>query len=81
MEPATTIKPNTLINNRPYYDIVQVADKSQVFRRFEVDKDTKLYFPYLQAGKYSFRITEDRNRNGIFDTGNLPAGVSCEIKS
>ena len=25
MEPATIIKPNTLINNRPYYDIIQVA--------------------------------------------------------
>lgn len=25
METATTIKPNKLINNRPYYDIVQVA--------------------------------------------------------
>lgn len=47
------------------------SDKKQVFRTFNVDKDTKLYFPYLNAGQYTFRITEDRNRNGIFDSGNL----------
>ncbi|MBR0534544.1 MAG: Ig-like domain-containing protein [Bacteroidales bacterium] len=47
------------------------SDMKQVYRKFNTDKDTKLYFPYLNAGKYTFRITEDRNRNGIFDTGNL----------
>ena len=30
-------------------------------------------FPYLKKGKYSIRITEDLNRNGIVDTGNLLA--------
>jgi hypothetical protein len=30
-----------------------------------------LPFPYLKAGKYSIRITEDLNRNGIVDTGIL----------
>lgn len=30
-----------------------------------------LTFPYLKAGKYSIRITEDLNRNGIVDTGIL----------
>ena len=47
------------------------ADKKNVFRKFTVDKDTQLYFPYLAAGEYTFRITEDRNGNGIFDSGNL----------
>ena len=47
------------------------ADKKQVYRTFNVDEDTRLYFPYLKAGQYTFRITEDRNRNGIFDSGNL----------
>ena len=28
-------------------------------------------FPYLKAGKYSIRITEDLNRNDLVDTGNL----------
>ena len=36
------------------------ADKKNVFRKFTVDKDTQLYFPYLAAGEYTFRITEDR---------------------
>ncbi|MBR5735811.1 MAG: Ig-like domain-containing protein [Bacteroidales bacterium] len=47
------------------------SDRKQVFRKFTVDKDTKLYFPYLKEGQYTFRVTEDRNGNGIFDTGNL----------
>lgn len=47
------------------------ADKKNVFRKFTVDKDTQLYFPYLAEGEYTFRITEDRNGNGIFDSGNL----------
>ena len=47
------------------------SDRKQVFRKFTVDKDTKLYFPYLKEGQYTFRVTEDRNGYGIFDTGNL----------
>ena len=30
-----------------------------------------LVFPYVKAGKYSIRFTEDRNENGLVDTGNL----------
>ena len=30
-----------------------------------------MVFPYLRAGKYSIRITEDLNRNGLVDTGDL----------
>ena len=30
-----------------------------------------MVIPYLKAGKYCIRITEDINRNGIVDTGNL----------
>ena len=28
-------------------------------------------FPYLSAGEYSIRITEDKNSNGSLDTGDL----------
>ena len=35
------------------------------------ENDTKLLFPYLKSGRYSVRITEDINKNGIVDTGNL----------
>ena len=45
--------------------------RDKVLRSYIVDKDSTLPFPYLKAGKYSIRITEDVNRNGIVDTGNL----------
>ena len=45
--------------------------KDKVIRTFIIDKDQTLLFPYIKAGKYSIRFTEDVNRNGIVDTGNL----------
>lgn len=45
--------------------------RSEILRSFIVDKDEKLVFPYLKAGKYAVRITEDINRNEIVDTGIL----------
>ena len=45
--------------------------KDKVIRTFIIDKDQALLFPYIKAGKYSIRFTEDVNRNGIVDTGNL----------
>jgi hypothetical protein len=45
--------------------------RDKVIRSFIVEKDQVLTFPYVKAGKYSVRITEDLNRNGVVDTGNL----------
>ena len=45
--------------------------RDKVLRSYRIDKDCTLPFPYLKAGKYSIRITEDVNGNGIVDTGNL----------
>ena len=45
--------------------------RDKVMRSYIIDKDCTLPFPYLKAGKYSIRITEDVNRNGIVDTGIL----------
>jgi hypothetical protein len=42
-----------------------------VLRSYIIEKDATLLFPYLKAGKYSIRITEDVNKNGVVDTGNL----------
>lgn len=63
----------TGVNGNRY--IVDLLDerRSNVLRSFIVDSDTSLLFPYLKKGKYSVRITEDLNRNGIVDTGNLLA--------
>ena len=53
--------------------IIHMLDepKSKVLREFVIDTDSRLVFPYLKAGKYCIRITEDINRNGIVDTGDL----------
>ena len=53
--------------------IVDLLDekRSSILRSYIIDSDQTLVFPYLKAGKYSIRLTEDVNRNGIVDTGNL----------
>lgn len=54
------------------YIIELISEKrDKVFRSYKVDSDTTLNFPYLSAAKYSVRITEDKNNNGIIDTGSL----------
>ena len=45
--------------------------RDKVLRSYVTDSDGTLSFPYLKAGKYSIRITQDRNRNSIIDTGSL----------
>lgn len=51
--------------------IVELLDdkRSKVFRKYVITCDSLLLFPYLSAGKYSVRITEDKNNNGILDPG------------
>jgi len=55
--------------------IVELTDEngSKAERTFFADCDTSLVCKYLKQGKYQIRITEDRNRNGFFDMGNLLA--------
>lgn len=58
------------VNNKYIVDLLN-EKRDKVLRSYIIDKDETLVFPYLKAGKYSIRITEDMNRNGIVDTGNL----------
>jgi hypothetical protein len=58
------------VNNKYIVDLLN-EKRDKVLRSYVIDTDTTLPFPYLKAGKYSIRITEDVNRNGIVDTGNL----------
>ena len=58
------------VHNKYIIDLLN-EKRDNVLRTYIVDKDATLLFPYLKAGKYSIRITEDLNRNGIVDTGNL----------
>jgi hypothetical protein len=60
----------TNVNNKYIVDLLN-EKRDKVIRSFIVNKDEVLLFPYLKAGKYSIRITEDLNENGLVDTGNL----------
>ncbi len=60
----------TGVNNKYIVDLLN-EKRDNVLRSYVIDKDQTLVFPYLKAGKYSIRITEDINRNGIVDTGIL----------
>lgn len=58
------------VRNKYIVDLLN-EKRDKVLRSYIIDKDETLIFPYLKAGKYSIRITEDLNRNGIVDTGIL----------
>lgn len=60
------------VNNKYIVDLLN-EKRNNVLRSYIIDSDQTLSFPYLKAGKYSIRITEDLNRNGIVDTGILLA--------
>jgi hypothetical protein len=45
--------------------------RDKIFRSYKIKSDSKLVFPYLQPGKYSVKITQDLNGNGIIDAGNV----------
>ena len=69
-------KLSTLSLNLKNVDCRYIVDllsekRDKVIRSFIVDFDQTLVFPYVKAGKYCIRMTEDRNRNGIVDTGCL----------
>ena len=60
----------TNVHNKYIIDLLN-EKRDKVIRTYIVDHDTTLLFPYIKTGKYSIRITEDLNRNGIVDTGIL----------
>ena len=60
----------TNVKNKYIVDLLN-EKRNQILRSYIVEEDAVLKFPYLKAGKYSIRITEDLNRNGLVDTGIL----------
>ena len=58
------------VYKRYIVDLVS-ENREKVFRSYTIDEDILLEFPYLKEGKYSIRITEDGNKNGIIDIGSL----------
>lgn len=59
------------VEDKRYIVDMMNEKKSSILRTYIVDSDAVLSFPYLKAGKYCFRITEDANKNTIVDTGSL----------
>ena len=60
----------TNVENKYIVDLLN-EKRDKVLRQYIINADQVLPFPYLKAGKYSIRITEDLNENGIVDTGIL----------
>lgn len=60
----------TGVNNKYIVDLLD-EKRDKTLRSYIIESDKTLVFPYLKAGKYSIRITEDLNRNGVVDTGIL----------
>lgn len=58
------------VHNKYIVDLLN-EKRDKVLRSYITEQDTTLLFPYLKAGMYTIRITEDVNKNGIVDTGNL----------
>ena len=67
----------TNVKNKYIVDLLN-EKRDNIIRSFIIENDQTLLFPYLKAGKYSIRITEDLNRNGIVDTGILLEGKQPE---
>lgn len=54
------------------YIVELVNDKrDKVFRRYIINNDAVLVFPYLDKGLYSIRVTEDKNSNEELDPGSI----------
>lgn len=58
------------VSHRYIIDLLN-DQRTSVIRSFVVDSDRDVVFPYLSAGKYCIRMTEDVNGNSLVDTGDL----------
>ena len=65
---STMILKMSNVSNKYIVDLLD-EKRSNILRSYIIDTPGELIFPYLKAGKYSVRITEDLNRNGLVDTG------------
>ena len=60
----------TGVHNKYLIDLLN-EKRDKVIRSFIIEKDGPVIFPYLKAGNYCVRLTEDVSRNNLVDTGNL----------
>ncbi|MCQ2159520.1 MAG: Ig-like domain-containing protein [Bacteroidales bacterium] len=66
---------NLVLGNVENRYIVELLNEKQttVLRSYVVTSNGTISFPYLKKGKYSIRIANDVNGNGLIDTGSLMA--------
>ena len=67
---STLILKMSNVKNKYIVDLLD-ENRKNILRSYIIEADQNLLFPYLKTGKYSIRITEDLNRNGLVDTGIL----------
>lgn len=58
------------VNQKYIIDLLN-DKRNKIIRTLIVEKDGPVLFPYLKAGSYCIRMTQDVNRNNLVDTGNL----------
>lgn len=68
----------TNVDGRYIVELVNET-RDKVFRQFIIKRDSLLHFPYLDAGRYSIRITQDKNNNGLLDPGIVLKRVQPEM--
>lgn len=67
----------TNVNGSYIVELTNIT-RDKIFRSYKINVDSKLEFPYLQPGKYSVKIVQDMNGNGIIDTGNVIEKIQPE---
>ncbi|MHC1778697.1 MAG: Ig-like domain-containing protein [Bacteroidales bacterium] len=67
----------TNVNGSYIVELTNIT-RDKIFRSYKINADSKLEFPYLQPGKYSVKIVQDMNGNGIIDTGNVIEKIQPE---
>lgn len=71
-EKASSLNLNIKGTSGKTYIVDLMGEKmDKVLRSYTVTADGTIPFPYLKAGSYCIRITEDANQNGLIDTGCL----------
>ena len=58
---------------------VELLNASDAVERTAIVEGGQAYFPFLKPGKYYARIIEDRNGNGLYDTGDYELGLQPEL--
>jgi hypothetical protein len=60
------------------YLLQLIDDKETVYRQVAVNADTVMHFEFLEPKTYRIKLIEDRNNNGVWDTGNYLQHIQPE---